>query len=801
MGTISSTGVGSGLDVKSIVSQLVAIEKQPLVALQTKASTIQAQFSLYGTLKSQAGALESAANVLSSASGWNAQKASSSNAAAVGVTAGAATEAVSMSVEVSQLARAQSSASAGVLAGTKITTAGTLSIQLGSWVGSTFTGSATAIGVDIAVDDTVANIASKINATADVGVSASVLRDGAKERLVIRSKTSGEVGGFRVDAPSGTDLSMYGFENTTAGSPTATSAGVATGAAVNQTVLDSYTAAKTAFDTYDSNKSAFDSYTADKTAFDAYPAAAAAYPAAAAAYTLAKTEFDDYPAAKLAFDGYPAAQDKYGQYLTDKGNYETALFNYGKAVDDYVKAHDDYGTAHDDYVLASTNWNLNPIGPAPVAPVAPVAPGLAPVAPVVVVDPGATSPLDPGLTRPTDPGSAPVDPGTAPLDPGTAPTDPGLTRPADPGTTVPTAGKLTIQLGSWSGLVFAGSSAAVNVDISVSDTVDDIAAKINAAVPGNHASVDNSGGDDRLVFGLPGSGESAGFRITTASSDLLKYAMTAGAATSRTAVIQSAQDAKVKINGVDVTSATNNMADVAPGVSLQLTQITSAPVEITVDTNQDVIDKNIQGFVDAYNAMNTTLANATKYSAATKTGGVLQGDSATRMLQSSLNTILGSYAVYSDLSTAPANTAKHYLSDAGIERQKDGSLTINATKLTAAKQDLGSLKRLFFQDNTKTTNSAEENVIAAKTNGIGRQLKAFAHALLGIDGRVTNKSATLQSSIDRNLKDQDTVTTRASRVEAQLLRQYTALDTQMASLNGLSSYVNAQLAQWNKSSA
>ncbi len=47
---ISSPGIGSGLDVNSIVSQLVAIEKQPL---QVKASKLQAQLSLYGTLKSQ----------------------------------------------------------------------------------------------------------------------------------------------------------------------------------------------------------------------------------------------------------------------------------------------------------------------------------------------------------------------------------------------------------------------------------------------------------------------------------------------------------------------------------------------------------------------------------------------------------------------------------------------------------------------------------------------------------------------------------------------------------------------------
>ena len=48
MTTISSAGIGSGLDVNSIVTQLMAIEKQPLTALQKKASTIQSTVSEYG---------------------------------------------------------------------------------------------------------------------------------------------------------------------------------------------------------------------------------------------------------------------------------------------------------------------------------------------------------------------------------------------------------------------------------------------------------------------------------------------------------------------------------------------------------------------------------------------------------------------------------------------------------------------------------------------------------------------------------------------------------------------------------
>jgi flagellar hook-associated protein 2 len=58
----------------------------------------------------------------------------------------------------------------------------------------------------------------------------------------------------------------------------------------------------------------------------------------------------------------------------------------------------------------------------------------------------------------------------------------------------------------------------------------------------------------------------------------------------------------------------------------------------------------------------------------------------------------------------------------------------------------------------------------------------------------------LQGAITRNGYEQDKVNQRASSVEKQLRKQYSALDAQMAQMSGLSSYVTAQLAQWNKTS-
>ena len=63
--TISSVGVGSNLDLSSLLTQLQTAESQPLVALQAKAKSYTSKLSAYGTLQSALGTLQSAAKKLS----------------------------------------------------------------------------------------------------------------------------------------------------------------------------------------------------------------------------------------------------------------------------------------------------------------------------------------------------------------------------------------------------------------------------------------------------------------------------------------------------------------------------------------------------------------------------------------------------------------------------------------------------------------------------------------------------------------------------------------------------------------
>ena len=79
---LSSPGIGSGLDVKSIVSQLVALERRPIELLQEKKTKLTTQLSSFGLLQSYVGNLQSVAGQLGSADFWTRNTARSSDATA-----------------------------------------------------------------------------------------------------------------------------------------------------------------------------------------------------------------------------------------------------------------------------------------------------------------------------------------------------------------------------------------------------------------------------------------------------------------------------------------------------------------------------------------------------------------------------------------------------------------------------------------------------------------------------------------------------------------------------------------------
>jgi len=203
-GSISSAGIGSGLDVSSIVSSLMAVETQPLTKLQTVASTMQTKLSAFGQMQSFVSSFRDAAAQLQTASNYAVTTATSSDTTSVG--ASSTTKAIpgSYAVSVTSLASTQStvSASGQFSAGTDAVGTGSITISLGTWsTGQTsFTAKSGSTDVVIPIgasENTLAGIRDKINA-ANAGVSATLVTDATGTRLALQSSATGAANGFRV---------------------------------------------------------------------------------------------------------------------------------------------------------------------------------------------------------------------------------------------------------------------------------------------------------------------------------------------------------------------------------------------------------------------------------------------------------------------------------------------------------------------------------------------------------------------------------------------------------------------------
>ena len=324
---------------------------------------------------------------------------------------------------------------------------------------------------------------------------------------------------------------------------------------------------------------------------------------------------------------------------------------------------------------------------------------------------------------------------------------------------------------------------AVEKDISVSssDTLTKIATKINEAEMGIQASVvTDVDGKERLMLRSKETGTDKAFTVDI-DPDLTKLGQ---------AKAQAAQNAKVKLNGMDVESSTNTFANTIPGMSFTVSEVTSTAATLNVKADTEAMKKNIQEFVDTYNELNDLLTKSTK-SVRTADGkldpsvqkegvGTLQGDSATVSLQNSLRMLT------QGISGSTGGLTR--LAEIGIQMQEGGKLSTDTTKLDKALTNLEGLKGLF-------ANKADA---LGQGGGIAVNFKNFTDKLLSFDGTLNTKTDSLERTLKSNSAEQTKVNTRADTLEKRLYAQYSALDTKMASLNALNAYVSQMVTTWNK---
>jgi flagellar hook-associated protein 2 len=248
-------------------------------------------------------------------------------------------------------------------------------------------------------------------------------------------------------------------------------------------------------------------------------------------------------------------------------------------------------------------------------------------------------------------------------------------------------GTLTFEFGTS---VAVPASFATNGNGAKTITIDStnnslagIRDAINKAGIGVAATIVNDGGTapNRLVLTSSSTGAANSMKITVGSNDGLKTLLThdpAGAPAAQMTQTVKPQNAEFMIDGLAVSKASNHITDMIEGITLDLTKTNvGSPTTLAVAQDSAAVVTSITKFVTAFNAINKTLSDASSYNAATKSAAILNGDSTIRSMQSQLRGVLtsavgGGYGKFDRLS------------DIGVSLQKDGTLSVDATKLNKA---------------------------------------------------------------------------------------------------------------------
>lgn len=342
------------------------------------------------------------------------------------------------------------------------------------------------------------------------------------------------------------------------------------------------------------------------------------------------------------------------------------------------------------------------------------------------------------------------------------------------------SGTLTLRFGTVSGASFTADAGRDPVDITVAagSSLSQVAAAINGAGAGVTAYVANTVNGAQLV--LKGAeGANNGFVIEATEDPLepglSQLAWSPGSATG--SLLATAQDATLKIDGLDITSPGNRLVDAIPGVTLDLkaTNIGSPTTVRFADPGAAITE----AMGDLTNALNEIAAEL-KLATAQGTGELAR-DPGARALQRQLSGLAGAVI----MPTAPDSSART-LADLGLKTQRDGTFAIDATRLKA------------------TLASDPEGVAAMFTTG----LYGIYGTIEGISRRagLSGDPGSLGGSITRYnrqlaevTEDQSEIAEKQEALRARLIGQFAGVDTRVSASQSTLAFLKNQIAAWNRS--
>lgn len=350
------------------------------------------------------------------------------------------------------------------------------------------------------------------------------------------------------------------------------------------------------------------------------------------------------------------------------------------------------------------------------------------------------------------------------------------------GGTLDANGKYTGASFTPAALPAATAANSISIDPAKSSLADIRDAINGNAALGVTASIvnDGSASPSRLVLTSKASGETASMRVTVIGDPALAALLSNDPAGLPAAQLQqtvAAQNAKLTVNGVAITSASNSVVGAVQDVTLSVAKLGSSSLTVANDTAS--VQVAMTNFVNAYNGLQSVAGKLTAFDADKGVAGSLLGDGVLRSVQVRIRSALTSPQVAD-------GSGLSMMSQIGISFQKDGTLAIDNTKLTAALgSKLEGVANLFTGSNG--------------VGGYGSQMTALLTSFTEPNGILASATKGINTTLDRLGKQYTATSERVDATVARYKAQFTELDLMMSRMTATSTYLTQQFDALNQS--
>ena len=345
-----------------------------------------------------------------------------------------------------------------------------------------------------------------------------------------------------------------------------------------------------------------------------------------------------------------------------------------------------------------------------------------------------------------------------------------------------TLGAAVVDGGSAS-FTFGGTTYTQAYSSSSANTIVQLAAQVNAASGITVAAVSGSGvaftitsdvgSDTQMTKGTIGGTTNGSVALTISTVDT-----TTGSDGNK---IQGAQNATLSVNGLAISSATNQIDAVVPGLKLDLMEVSASAVVLSVGRDTTVAKAAITNLVDAYNTFEGVIKGLTAPGSATTDEGSLKTDATVKAIRSKMRSFLTTN------STTPGTTQDNIM-DIGISLQKGGTFSVNQTTLSTALTN-------YYDDITKmfSANTDDQTTIGFANRGIAGDLVNQIATYLAYDGVVKLRETSYSKTTSELASDQKALDTKMTSVEARYTKQFSTMNKIMAEMKSTQDYLKTQL--------